>query len=197
MHKLTALLLISSLIALLAAVPAAAEPAPLGDQALQAAGALAGQTLGSLLGMAISFPVLGDAFSVCQHVSPPSQTQSPEEAFERMQACMIRAAAPMMFFGSGLGMGSGLGAIGGLVATAGLQGREGSVLGAVGAVFASQSLLYLLTAQQLSDLMGPPAPGAGPAGEPRLGQDFFGVQLLGAALAVLPAIAAALGYNYL
>jgi len=189
------------LLLLCPSTPVSAEPAPLGDMGLQAAGALAGQTVGSLLGMLVSFPAFAHSLSACEEVSEPSQAPNPDEAFGQLQRCMVRAAVPLMFVGSGLGMGSGLGVVAGLVATAELQGRDGSALGAIGGVFAAQSLMYFLSAQQTADYFA--AAGlddqSGEEAEPSRfdGDALVGMQLASASLVLLPVIAGVLGYNFL
>jgi len=90
------------------------------------------------------------------------------------------------------------GSVAGLVATAELQGRDGSALGAIGGVFAAQSLMYFLSAQQTADYFA--AAGlddqSGEEAEPSRfdGDALVGMQLASASLVLLPVIAGVLGY---
>lgn len=197
MPRIQAVLSVITMCALLigSAMSASAKPATIGELALQATAAMAGQTIGTLSAMAATLPSLTHSFVSCQNVTEPSSAPSADEAFHQLQRCMVQNIVPIMYLGVGMGMGSGLGTLAGIVGTARLQGHQGNVMGAIGGVFATQLLSFFVISQQVSDftaLFDEEDPGA-----VFDNQKFIGLQLTSAVLFILPAVAGVLAFNFL
>lgn len=202
MHRFHALLAIATLLALLATsiVPVSARPASLADMGLQAVGAAAGQWAGSLIGMVISLPSALSVISSCEDVPTPESASGSQEVFQALFSCAIKATVPLMTLGSNLGMGAGLGTLAGLVITAQLQGRDGSVLGAIAGVFVGQALMTYVITDQISPMTERLAASIDSEEEspPDLDErELAAVQWLTAFATVVPVILGVLGYNLL